>query len=520
MYPVIKELVLADFRERTRRYSFMLTLLGVLFFGYLVATDQYTIRLSNYRGIFNSAWIGALMTLTGTITLSIAGFYLVKNSISRDRITGVGQILAATPVTRLQYLTAKFLSNFLVLALMMAILEVAALVMYFAQGTGYGLNPGDMLFPFLFLSLPAMAFVAAMAVLFESVPFLSGSIGNILYLFFIEGLIIFSITEVAAVDFAGIQFFLESARRAALTTYPGVELGVLVGFVAFDENLSKTIMTFPWYGFEWTRNILLERLVWTGAGLLGMLAAVPFFDRFDRTRMVRPQKTKLKKQMVASESTGGLVAPGYKDIITPDRSFNFLSLLKVELKLMLKGYHWSWYLVLSGAIITQVTVPYETARVFSVAGAMILPIACWSAMGTRERRFNTGQLLSSSPFPVSRQYPVNWLAGFTVALLALSGMIVRAAATGHGSHAAALLIAALFVPSLALTLGSLTGSKKLFEVIYLLLWYVGGVERLSQINFLATDPEPVETGMPLVYLILAVILFSAGFVVRRRCLSD
>ena len=37
--PALKQLVLGDFRERTRRYSFLLTLLGTMFFGYLVITD-------------------------------------------------------------------------------------------------------------------------------------------------------------------------------------------------------------------------------------------------------------------------------------------------------------------------------------------------------------------------------------------------------------------------------------------------------------------------------------------------
>jgi len=520
IYPVLKEFVLADFRERTRRYSFLLTMLGVLFFGYLVATDQYTIRLTNYRGVFNSAWIGALMTITGTLTLSIAGFYLVKNSISRDRITGVGQILAATPVSRLQYLTAKFISNFLVLALMMAILEAAAVVMYFLYGAGYGLNLLDMVLPYLFLSLPVMVFVAAMAVLFESIHLLSGSVGNILYLFLIESVLVFSIIEISMIDLVGIQYFLESARLAALTTYPGAQLGVLVGFVAFDENLSKTVITFPWHGFQWTKEILQERLIWTGLGLATVFVAVPFFDRFDRTKIFRRKKREMKKTVDTTLITQTEISvPAYKEVAAPAVGFNYLSLLNVELKLMLKGYHWLWYIAVIAAVVTQLTVPYEAARVFSVSAAMILPIACWSAMGTRETRYNTAQLLYSSPFPVTRQFPVSWLAGFIVALLVLSGMIIRASLAGEWPHAGALLTAALFAPSMALALGTMSGSKKLFEVLYVFLWYVGGIEGLTELNFIATTPKAVTAGIPLVFLILSAVLFIAAFIFRRRQVS-
>ena len=52
-------LALADFRERTRRYSFLITLLGTLFFGFLVITGKWTVRMGEYRGEYNSAWVGA-----------------------------------------------------------------------------------------------------------------------------------------------------------------------------------------------------------------------------------------------------------------------------------------------------------------------------------------------------------------------------------------------------------------------------------------------------------------------------
>jgi len=48
-----------------------------------------------------------------------------------------------------------------------------------------------------------------------------------------------------------------------------------------------------------------------------------------------------------------------------------------------------------------------------------------------------------------------------------------------GGNAAGLftwLVAALFIPSLALAAGVWTGSGKLFEVLYLSLWYLAGVQ--------------------------------------------
>jgi hypothetical protein len=44
------------------------------------------------------------------------GFFVIKNAVERDRRTGVGQILATTPISKLQYTLGKTLSNFAVLA--------------------------------------------------------------------------------------------------------------------------------------------------------------------------------------------------------------------------------------------------------------------------------------------------------------------------------------------------------------------------------------------------------------------
>ncbi|MBN1210957.1 MAG: hypothetical protein JXA92_00120, partial [candidate division Zixibacteria bacterium] len=167
-------------------------------------------------------------------------------------------------------------------------------------------------------------------------------------------------------------------------------------------------------------------------------------------------------------------------------------------------------------VVVQLTVPLEEARAFAVSAAMLLPLLSWSAMGTREARYNTGQLLFSSPYPVTRQLPAALAAGILIALIAMSGMIVRTGLTGQWSYLFALIIAALFVPSLALSLGALTGSKKMFEVSYFLLWYIGSIEKLTPLNFLGTTDEAVAAGIPKVYLLLTAGLVISAILTRRR----
>ena len=77
----------ADFLERVRRYSYLVTLLFAVYLGYAVGTGKISLRLGDYRGLYTSAWIGAMVSLVATTFLSLVGFYIVKNAVDRDRQT-------------------------------------------------------------------------------------------------------------------------------------------------------------------------------------------------------------------------------------------------------------------------------------------------------------------------------------------------------------------------------------------------------------------------------------------------
>jgi len=92
------------------------------------------LNLGGYCGFTNSAWFGAFLATVATTFFSLVGFYIVRNCIQRDEQTRVGQILAATPVTKSEYTAGKALSNFAVLASMVLILAVGAVVLQLLRG--------------------------------------------------------------------------------------------------------------------------------------------------------------------------------------------------------------------------------------------------------------------------------------------------------------------------------------------------------------------------------------------------
>lgn len=513
------QLMRADFLERTRRYSFLLTLGFVLYFAYLFVPPNHaryaTLQMAGHRGVYNSAWLGCQVAMLTTIFLSFAGFYLTKNTISRDHQTGVGQILAATPMRKIQYVLGKACSNFAVLAVMVLVLILAAAVMQVMRAEDLHIQAWPLASPFLFLTLPTLAIIAALAVLFESIPKLRGGLGNAAFYFLWTLAIALDVREGKNLDLVfGFSTPLRSMQIATTQAYPeydAAQARFSMGFNFKANDEVWNLKTFTWEGVAWTPALLWKRLVCLVIAFGLTLIAAFCFDRFDSTASVRVKKNRRDE---AQEPAAAIESP--KDLsipmlhLTPVQSrYNFGRVLLAELKLMLKGIsHW-WLLVAAGLIIASAIVPLEIGRQWLLPCAWIWPLLLWSKMGTRESLHGTQQLVFSAPKILQRQLPAAWLAGVLVALLMGGGVLLRTILAGEWPISFALLVGALFIPTLALTFGVWSGSSKLFEVIYLILWYIGPMNRMPYADYIGVTKEAIALGVPQVVLssTLALLVF-------------
>jgi hypothetical protein len=521
-------LALADFLERVRRYSFLVTLLFAVCLGYAAATGQISLRLGEYRGLYTSAWVGAMMSLITTTFLSLVGFYIVKNAVDRDRQTGVGEILASTPLSRISYLLGKFFSNFAVLASMVGVLTLAAVAMQFLVAEDRVFHVWALLSPFLLLSLPAIALTAALAVLFETVRWLRGGFGNIVWVF----LWALSIGLPGAIgipqcDPFGLWTVFRSVVPAAQATIPGYK-------EAFSLTVADTsVRVFPgfhWAGIDWTTGEVLLRVAWVVAALAIVLLGATFFDRFEPARSRPRPHSKREAGEVALEAEASwprssveapAAVPIYPTPLPHDvHGFGFTRILVAELRLALQGMRWWWHAVAAGLLIAQLASPLEISRGPLLGVAWLWPALIWCAMGSRELRFATSQLLFSCARILPRQLTACYLAGVTVALFTGAGAGVRLVLARDFSGVFAFLVAAFFIPALALALGVVSRSGKFFEALYTMLWYIGPMNRIPGLDFTGAAGGPLTLRFALIYLILAAALLAAAFLARARQLRS
>ena len=494
---IIYHIALADFLERTRSYSFLVTLGLVIFLGYQTANGTLSLQLGDYRGEFNSAWVSAMMSIVATFFLGWFGFYIVKGSIARDRETGIGQIMASTPITRLLYMFGKWLSNLTVLLAMVVLLALAGIIIYFWKGESTQFNLVVFLAPFLFIVLPLIAFVAAIAALYETIPILQGGFGNIVYFI---GFVIGNMSRERSIyEPTGIGLLEKSMGNAARAVYPDY-----TGY--FSLGSTKNVFTFTWPGIHWTLDIILARFAFIGLAVFLVLLAALFFDRFDSSRR-KPRRIKktsgsqLDLQPVAP--TSALSTLHLTPLNPSANRYNFSNVLLGEIRLLLKGQRWWWYLIALCLIIACFNSDSRTAHETILPIAWVWHILLVSPLGNRESHHNVNQLAFSSASPLKRQLPAQWLAGFIVTLIMGSGAALRFILSGDFAAMISLLAGAIFIPSLALALGIWSGISKVFEIVYLTIWYMGPVSlTILPLDFINTS----GTANPVTFILFSLLL--------------
>ena len=520
---VLYHMARADFLERVRRYGFLMMLGLVVWLGYLAASGQMRMRIPpDYIGIVNSAWVGGTMTVAVSFLLGWVGFYIVKGSVNRDYETGVGQIMATTPLSRPLYMLGKWLSNFAVLGVAVIIMLIEGIAMNLLLGTE-GFDLVALAAPLIIIALPCVGMIAALAVLFESISWLRGGFGNVVYFFaFLFALVASGeITSVGMpgftinpyIDFSGWQIVGDSVSHAAQAVYPESTGGFTFSITQLDAP-----KLFLWNGIDWTTDICLSRLFFLAVAIGLVMIAALFFDRFNSSRQLHIKRLKTASDSI-EPAPAIKAAPPSSIRLTPltnsQTSFRFGALLIAELKLFIKGQRWWWYVVALGLVIAQLSSDIEVTRVLLLV-AWVWPILILSGLGCRENRFNTQQIVFAAPNPILNQLPAAWFSAFIVTVLLGSGALVKFIFMGETFSILGWLTGTLFIPSLALALGTITGSGKLFEVLYVFWMYIL-TQKVPSFDFVGmTSESPLYIYAPLAVGLFVFAMFARQWQLRSR----
>jgi hypothetical protein len=200
--------------------------------------------------------------------------------------------------------------------------------------------------------------------------------------------------------------------------------------------------------------------------------------------------------------------------------FAFGRLVTAESRILVGSINAWWLWSGFGLWVASVFSPLPVVREYLLVFLWLWPILAWSQLGVREQMHRVAPVLFSSPRPVRRQLLASWLSGTIISVFMGTPAMLRFASVGRADVAAAVLGAALFVPSLALFLGVASRASRMFEIVYLALWYVGPLSKAPAVDFLGSTDAALQMGVPTVCAALTGALLIAALGLRSWQLRD
>jgi hypothetical protein len=464
----IGAIVGADFRIRFRRVSTVIVFLLLSAFAYVWVPDPSTgrtlIQINGQRAIYNSGAIGMGTASLAMIFVGLFGFYVISNAVRRDLTTRCGVIAASTPMRSMEYLLGKFLGNLTFLATFTCGFMLSSMAMLIVRGEAR-IEPLVFIGQYLLLTPPAIVFVSAVAVLFESIRWLSGKFGDVVYFFLwstVIGLVVANETTHGRInwarcfDFTGFGFMIDQMQRTLHTE------SVSIGASSFDPAKPTTV--FP--GLTLTREWIAPRLISLLAPLALLPAAAFFFHRFDPVRTGRASAKGHRNWLGRIQNLFKPITRRAVALIGAPGGGSLAGAMWVDAVLTLTLYPFVSVAFVAITIMNLFAPPVATLPIVFAALAVIV-----SDVATRDGR--AGTTASVRSIPRLRENYVWWKLGSTLLL----GLVLCAAPLArmslHGRIPfVALLVGIIFVASTATALGIITANPKTFIVGFLTFWYV------------------------------------------------
>lgn len=518
MFRATVAVAVADLRRRTRSPTLLVAGLLTAYLGKLIVVDGELVVAGSYTGVGTAAWYGGAVCGLGTAVLVVAGFPLVRGGVTHDRDTGVAALLATSPLGDAAYLLGKFLSAFVALTVVTAVLAGATAAAFLLGGTG-PVDPVGLFGPFLLVTLPAMAVVAAAAVLTETVGPLGGTAGTAAY-------VVGAFVVVAAgaqgglpFDLSGLGLIRQSVTADVVAQHPAVTRPV-EGF-AYRPSGGETT-TFEWGGLAWTPAQLLDRV--TTLAVAGGLLTVAWvaFDRFDPDGGLSLPTLGDTTDESPTEPTESAASPAPTAVdeavaalpAVETGRFRLPAATLAELRMALRRRR-AWYAAVAAVVVGSLVGPPSPVRSLLVPLGTLLALPALSGLGSRERRTGTAQLLFTTASPVRLLVPT-YLSGVAVLAVVVGPAAARFLTLGETGAVLGLVGGAVAVPAAAVVVGVWTARPRVFETLLLVAWYLGPVNGVAPLDFLGARQATVAAGVPFAYLAAAPVLLAVAAVGRRR----
>ncbi|MRW90601.1 hypothetical protein GJ699_11440 [Duganella sp. FT80W] len=507
---VIGTLLLTEVRLRMRRGGTLAAVLALIVLTWLMVGDpsrgQAMIVSDDARVAYTSSALAiGSAALTG-LFFGLAGFYLARGRMGEDVRSGLGAVMAATPLGSATFLLARWLGNVAYLCGLLLIFLATMLVLHGLRGEG-PVRLGVYLQTYALVLLPLVLFTASMVLLFEAWSPLMGKGGDVLY--FVLSMAQLSAGAVATaghsgwtpwllLDFSGIGAVIGAVQRVLPSQ------GLVIGGGEFDP--ARAALLLP--DGLWSVQTVATRIGCALIAVLPLLLALPLFHRFSPDRV---------KARAAGQ--------GWSPLALLNRWLRPCARLArplLPLAARVPGVG-GQALALLALVLLSNPAASLTALVLLALGCgvadaalgplLIAAMLVWgvlvSEISVRDGQHDVDALNAAAPGGRLRAYVAQWLASCLLALLFTAPVLLRWLL--HAPLRAAALVCGVWALAAAAgVLGGLTRTSRAFLALFLFAMYVAtqarGVAALDVTGFNGAATLPSVTG----YLLTACALLALG----------
>lgn len=541
----VRAQVAAEVRTRLRSPGTVVAVLAILVVSFLWIPDPASQAVSiswdtqagqRQTGLYTSAYVGTAAASLAGVFLSLIGFYLVAGSVRRDRESGVGAILAATPLSRTAYLAGKLAAHTVYLHAVGLAALASGVIVFLRYGTG-PFVAWQFLAPFVAFVPASLAFTAALALLFDTTPGLRSRGGPVVYFFaWSFGLILLPIALHGGVErqvrYEGPMVF-DPTGMATLMVQIERQADVKPGTASIGIEISeKPMARVEWHAGYLTAGFLLSRLLSLGWSAVPLALGVLFFDRFDpaRTRHTTRRRGLLARLGSRSDresirgsrgsrgaadvvdgpagSPGAVGGSYFKGVPTAPSVWGAVA---AEARLVWLTASWlRWPLV--AAALGAAVLPGPATRV-ALAVFLLLLAPILSEVAAREDLAGTRGLVQSQP-GVPRSMVLWKAAAVLLFVLALGLPATLRAGSEAPERGLAVTTGLAFVAALSVACGALSGGGKLFSGLYTAHWYLA-VNGAGALDYCGAFGGGLGIGTRATYLAAGASMLTLAWVVER-----
>ncbi|MBY0573166.1 MAG: hypothetical protein K2P84_05760, partial [Undibacterium sp.] len=466
-------LCLNEVRLRTRRIGTLIAMMLMAGMVWLIIADPATGRsmmvANGARVLYTSSAMAIASAGFISALLAFIAFYLVRGRVVEDLRSGIGSVIASTPVSNSLFLMSRWLGGVIYVMTLVFSAMLATIVLQALRGEG-PIQVWVYLHTYLAVFFPTAVFVVSMATLFDSVPVLMGKFGDLLYFIiwtFAVGLIAKAvelsagqISAWALLDFTGVVSTVITVRSNVLTN------NFSMGSTPFNASIAA--YTLP--VMLWSGKLIGLRVITTLLSLLPLLLAIPLFHRYspDKVKATHSRKRRSPLTML-NEWTRPLAKLVQPLFFIASKSPGLLGQVLSEIALCLVNAPFV-LLVLLGVNVAAFALPYS-----GMHGLMLLGVVFWgvliSDMSTRDFQAGIESMTGVAKGGAAWRYLRHLLAAMVLGVLFVAVVLVKL-----GMHApllaAAFAMGLISVSSLASFFGLSTRTSRTFLSAYLFWVYV------------------------------------------------